>query len=39
MGKDSFGARTALKVGGNKYSIFSLPVLEQRGFALARLPY
>ncbi|HVA40244.1 MAG TPA: aconitate hydratase AcnA [Candidatus Binataceae bacterium] len=39
MGKDSFGARTALNVGGRKYTIFSLPALEQRGFALARLPY
>ena len=39
MGKDSFGARTALNVGGRKYTIFSLPELERRGFALARLPY
>ena len=39
MGKDSFGARTALNVGGRKYTIFSLPALEKRGFALARLPY
>ncbi len=39
MGKDSFGARCALNVGGRKYTIFSLPALEKRGFALARLPY
>src|SRR6202451_3119824 len=39
MGKDSFGARTALNVDGRKYTIFSLPALERRGFALARLPY
>ncbi len=39
MTKDSFGARTALNVGGRKYTIFSLPALERRGFALARLPY
>ena len=39
MTKDSFGARTALNVGGRKYTIFSLPALEKRGFALARLPY
>jgi aconitate hydratase len=39
MGKDSFAARTALDVGGHKYTIFSLPALERRGFTLARLPY
>ncbi len=39
MGKDSFGARTALNAGGRKYTIFSLPALERRGFKLARLPY
>src|SRR6201993_4457351 len=39
MIKDSFGARTALNVGGRKYTIFSLPALERRGSALARLPY
>ena len=39
MVKDTFGARTALSVGGRKYTIFSLPALEKRGFALARLPY
>ena len=39
MAKDSFGARTTLNVGGRKYTIFSLPALEKRGFALARLPY
>ncbi|HLK85796.1 MAG TPA: aconitate hydratase AcnA [Candidatus Binataceae bacterium] len=39
MNKDSFGARTALGVGGRKYTIFSLPALEKRGFELARLPY
>jgi aconitate hydratase len=39
MDKDSFGARTALDVGGRKYTIFSLPALERRGFTLARLPY
>jgi aconitate hydratase len=39
MNKDSFGARTTLNVGGRKHTIYSLPVLEKRGFALARLPY
>src|SRR6202171_6580586 len=39
MGKDSFGARTALDVGGRKYTICSLPALERRGFTLTRLPY
>jgi aconitate hydratase A / 2-methylisocitrate dehydratase len=39
MGKDSFGARSTLDVGGRKYTIYSLPALERRGFALARLPY
>ena len=39
MNKDSFGARTTLNVGGRKYTIHSLPALEKRGFALARLPY
>jgi aconitate hydratase len=39
MNKDSFGARTALDVGGHKYTIFSLPALERRGFTLTRLPY
>ena len=39
MDKDSFGARTALDVGGRKYTIFSLPALERRGFTLTRLPY
>jgi aconitate hydratase len=39
MSKDSFGARTTLNVGGKRYTIFSLPALAQRGFALAHLPY
>ncbi|HZO80146.1 MAG TPA: aconitate hydratase AcnA [Candidatus Binataceae bacterium] len=39
MGKDSFGARATLSVGGRKYAIFSLAALEKRGFALSRLPY
>jgi len=39
MGKNTFGARRALNVGGRKYTIFSLAALERRGFALARLPY
>jgi aconitate hydratase len=39
MDKDSFGARTALDVGGRKYTIFSLSALERRGFTLTRLPY
>jgi aconitate hydratase len=39
MNKDSFGARSALNVGGRKYTIYSLPALDKRGFALSRLPY
>jgi aconitate hydratase len=39
MGKDSFGARATLSVGGRKYTIFGLSALERRGFALSRLPY
>ncbi len=36
---DSFSARTVLDVGGRKYTIFSLPALENQGLAIARLPY
>jgi aconitate hydratase A / 2-methylisocitrate dehydratase len=39
MGKNSFGARATLKAGGRDYTIHQLGKLEQRGFALSRLPY
>jgi aconitate hydratase len=36
---NSFGTRARLAVGERSYEIFRLAALEQRGFALARLPY
>src|SRR6202162_1065993 len=39
MGKDSFGARSALHAGGRQSTLSSPPARERRGFALARLPY
>ena len=37
---NSFGTRTALAVGSRTYQIFSLPALQNAGFAeIARLPY
>src|SRR5204863_2988814 len=37
---NSFGARTALAVGGRTYQMFSLPALQRAGFAeIARLPF
>src|SRR3954468_22876439 len=35
---DSFGARSALKVGGRSYEVFRLDALQER-FDVARLPY
>jgi aconitate hydratase len=35
---DSFGARSALEVGGNEYEVFRLDALQER-FHVARLPY
>ncbi len=38
--KDSFSTRRSLAVGGQRFSYFSLPALEQAGFPqIARLPY
>ncbi len=38
--QNSFQTRRALQVGGDTYTIFSLPALEHAGFSgLARLPY
>ncbi|HEY7501621.1 MAG TPA: aconitate hydratase AcnA [Vicinamibacterales bacterium] len=38
--KNSFNTRTALKVGGETFDIFSLPALEKSGFSsLSRLPF
>src|SRR6195256_2395371 len=37
---NSFGARTALTVGGRTYQMFSLPALQRAGFPeIARLPF
>jgi len=36
---DSFGAKSALTVGGRTFEIFRLDALERRGLAIARLPY
>ncbi|MBI1967514.1 MAG: aconitate hydratase AcnA [Gemmatimonadetes bacterium] len=36
---NSFGSRARLDVGGRAYEIFRLTALEQRGLAIARLPY
>jgi aconitate hydratase len=37
---NSFGARTALAVGGRTFQIFSLPALQRAGFPdIARLPF
>src|SRR4051794_29606916 len=37
---NSFGARTALTVGGRTYQMFSLPALERAGFPeIAKLPF
>jgi aconitate hydratase len=38
--KDSFSTRRSLAVGGQRFSYYSLPALEQAGFAqVSRLPY
>ena len=40
VSQNSFNTRSALTVGGQRYSYFSLPALEKAGFpGLARLPY
>ncbi|HEX4601523.1 MAG TPA: aconitate hydratase AcnA [Gemmatimonadales bacterium] len=36
---DSFGTRGTLSVGGRRFEIFRLGVLEQRGLAVSHLPY
>ena len=36
---NSFGARSALTVGGRTFEIFRLDTLERRGLAISRLPY
>ena len=36
---DTFGAKSALAVGGRSFEIFRLDALERRGLAIARLPY
>ena len=36
---NSFGARAPLKTAGGTFEIFRLDALEQRGLAVARLPY
>lgn len=35
---DSFGARKKLSLGGNSFTMFSLPALERSGAAIQRLP-
>ncbi len=37
--KDSFGARSTLRVGEKEYEIFRLQALAGEGFAIDRLPY
>src|SRR5712672_1294850 len=39
MTKNSFGARTALEVGGKTFAIYALAALTRRGFNLERLPF
>ncbi|MDP9055456.1 MAG: aconitate hydratase AcnA [Acidobacteriota bacterium] len=40
MNQNSFGASSALKVGGTNYRIFRLPTLEENGVAnVSRLPF
>src|SRR6058998_3329479 len=36
---NSFGTRARLAVAGRSFEIFRLDALEQRGFAIGRLPY
>src|ERR1700723_1026798 len=36
---NSFGSQSTLKVGDKSYEIFRLNALEEKGFALQRLPY
>jgi aconitate hydratase len=37
--KDSFGARSTLRVGGREYEIFRLDALAREGMDVSRLPY
>ncbi len=37
--KDSFGARSTLKVGSHEYEIYRLDALQKAGFDVGRLPY
>ncbi len=37
--KDSFGAKSALRVGSREYEIFRFEALEKEGFDIGRLPY
>ena len=39
MSKNTFGARTTLKLDGKDYAVYSLEAFEKRGYPLARLPY
>ncbi|MBI2339634.1 MAG: aconitate hydratase AcnA [Deltaproteobacteria bacterium] len=39
MSKNSFGTESTLAVGKKSYTYFSLPLLEQKGFKIARLPF
>ncbi len=39
MSKDSFGARTTLRVQDRDFEIYRLSALEKEGFDIARLPY
>jgi aconitate hydratase len=40
VSQNSFGTRSALTAGGQRFSYFSLPALEKAGYSgLARLPY
>jgi aconitate hydratase len=39
MGKNSFGARAALAVDGQSYTVHKLEALEKKGHSLAKLPF
>lgn len=39
MSKDSFGARSVLKVGSNSFDYYSLEALGRSGFDVSRLPF
>ena len=36
---NSFGARSALRVGDREYTIYRLESLEKAGFSVTRMPY